>query len=351
MSASLIISGTGAVSPSGWSAAALAENVSRPPLQTGTETRRVPARTSAPAWARHPRFRRASPLSHFAAAAAVEALGEERTAAVQAGTLRLGLVMAVVNGCVGYSGRFYGEVLRDPPTASPILFPETVFNAPVSHLAAFLNVTGPVCTLVGDPAQILAAMDMAALWLEDSLVDAALVIGAEEADWLTAEGAHAILRGLPLAEGAGAVLLEKGTRGTLLQAIAPRSTLTPTARRDTARALRQEHGACGPATLLVDDLTGHTRHDRVTREAWEDWTGPRLSPLLHTGHGMGAALAWQTVLAARAIAEKRAENAIIIAHGTSVQSGLLHLRRSVVKTRVRPVRGVREGRSPAAAGR
>lgn len=329
MSTALIISGTGAVSPAGWGVEALADFVFQPPPERGDKLRRVPAREAAPAWTRHPRFRRVSPLSHFAAAAAVEALGAERIAGVQAGTLRLGIVMAVVNGCVGYSGRFYGEVLRDPPTASPLIFPETVFNAPASHLAAFLNVTGPVCTLVGDPAQFLAAVDMAAQWLEDSLVDACLVIGAEEADWLTAEGAHWLLRGLPLAEGAGALFLERGSHGTTLAAVEHRSILTPTARRDTARALREQHRSSEARALLVDDLAGHSRHDRVTRETWEDWPGPRLSPLLHTGHGMGASLAWQAALAALALANGAAEEALIVAHGTSVQSGLLHMRRAL----------------------
>ena len=279
MSASVIISGTGAVSPAGWNAAALADTMLQSvAARAGSEIRRVPAREAPPVWARHPRFRRVSPLSHFATAAAVEALGAERTAAVQAGTLRLGIVVAVVNGCVGYSGRFYAEVLRDPPTASPIIFPETVFNAPASHLAAFLNVTGPVCTLVGDPAQFLAAVDMAVLWLEESLVDAVLVIGAEEADWLTAEGAHWLLRGLPLAEGAGALLLEKGTRGLRVEGIDWRSALTADSRLSTARALRHGHRDHEPLTLLVDDLTGHARCDRVTSEAWNGWSGPRLSP-------------------------------------------------------------------------
>jgi 3-oxoacyl-(acyl-carrier-protein) synthase len=329
----LFISGTGAVSPFGWNAAALTDEMQRPsPSLTvpWAAQRKVPARDTPPPWSRHPRFRRVSPISHFAASAGLEALGEDRAAAVQAGRLRLGIVMAVVNGCVTYSGRFYGEVLRDPPTASPILFPETVFNAPASHLAAFLNVTGPVTTLVGDAAQFLAALDMAALWLELSLVDAALVIGAEESDWLTAEGVHWLLRGLTLAEGAGAVLLERGTRGALLDSIVPRSTLTPRARRDTAAALRRDYGGPESATLLVDDLAGHARHDRVTRETWDAWPGPRLSPLIRTGHGMGASLAWQTVVAVQAMASHSVGHAVVTAHGKSAQSGLLRLRQSPI---------------------
>ncbi len=57
---------------------------------------------------------------------------------------------------MAYSRRFYEEVLRDPATASPLIFPETVFNAPASHLAAFLGTTAINYTLVGDEGTFLA---------------------------------------------------------------------------------------------------------------------------------------------------------------------------------------------------
>lgn len=330
MSAPVIISGLGAVSPAGWGVEALQQALSAPlPAAAASRMRKVPPLEGAHAWTKHPRLRRASPLSRFAIAAALEALGAERTAQVQQGDLRLGIVLSVVNGCVAYSGRFYGEVLADPGTASPILFPETVFNAPAGHLATVLGVTGPVCTLVGDPAQFFAALDMATLWLEQSLVEACLVIGAEEADWLTADAAHWLMRGLPISEGAGCVLLERGEQGPMLHSVAQHSVLRAGERAGAARALRATLGEGAAGTLLVDDLAGHSRTDRATGEAWADWPGPRCSPLRQLGHGLGASVAWQTVLAAHAVTTGTAPEALAVAHGTSHQIGLAHLRRAV----------------------
>ena len=327
MNQKVIISGLGAVSPAGWGVAALQVASGEPlPAALGSTPGKVPPLESAPAWVKHPRFRRASPLSKFAAAAAMEALGPARASLVQQGGCRLGIVFSVVNGCVAYSGKFYGEVLADPGTASPILFPETVFNAPASHLAAFLNVTGPVCSLVGDPAQYFAALDMAALWLEQSLVDACLVIGAEEADWLTSHAADLLLRGLPIAEGAGCLLLERGDHGVTLQSVAQHSVHRAGERAEASRALRATLTPWAAGTLLVDDLTGHVRTDRATLEAWSDWTGPRCAPLQNLGHGLGASVPWQSVLAAHAVATGLAPEAIAVAHGTSHQIGLAHFR-------------------------
>ena len=67
-----------------------------------------------------------------------------RCRSVQSGALRLGIVACTMAGSVAYSRRFYEEVLREPATASPLVFPETVFNAPASHLAAYLGTLRPV---------------------------------------------------------------------------------------------------------------------------------------------------------------------------------------------------------------
>ena len=156
------ITGTGAVSTAGWGVAALMEaldsgarpehsELSRerkngPPVVT--PVLRVPP--APPTLPKSPRLRRVSPISKFAVAAAVEALGPERMAKTAAGELRLGVVCALLNGCVNYSNRFFGEVLADPAVASPILFPETVFNAPSSHLSSLFNSTAPNDTILGD---------------------------------------------------------------------------------------------------------------------------------------------------------------------------------------------------------
>src|SRR6266536_175078 len=101
----------------------------------------------------HPRLRRASVISRFAAAAGLDAL---RTADVKLdpqNAERTALIFAISNGGVIYTKRFYRDVVdAGAQSASPLLFPETVFNAPASHLAAILGVTGATYTLVGEGA-------------------------------------------------------------------------------------------------------------------------------------------------------------------------------------------------------
>jgi hypothetical protein len=75
---------------------------------------------------------------------------------------RLALIFAISNGGVIYTKRFYHDIVESGArTASPLLFPETVFNAPASHLAAILGITGASYTLVGDAAVGILALKMA----------------------------------------------------------------------------------------------------------------------------------------------------------------------------------------------
>ena len=221
------LAGCGAVSAAGWGIAALRQavatgtraEISPLPAPAGSNAPphhvcRVPA---APAleFLRHPRLRRTSPVSWFAAAAAMEA----RAAASSdpaAPPVRCGLVFAVMNACVQYSSRFFSEVLRDPSTASPLIFPETVFNAPASHLAVLCGIDGAVTTLVGGRTAFIDGVRQAAEWLADDLVDECLVVSSEEADWLTAAGLALLRPGLPGGEGAGALLLRRGGPGPVL---------------------------------------------------------------------------------------------------------------------------------------
>lgn len=215
----VIIAGTGAVSAAGWGVPALSEAVSGstplPVITTHREgsrltmhTRPVP-KPSAPLPAlRHPRLRRCSDITRYTTAAALEALGETRTTRIKEGTYQLGLIFAFMNGCVNYTNRFYGETLVNPGLASPILFPETVFNAPASHLAAQLGSGGMTCTLVGDSAQYLAGMELGIQWLLDKRVDGVLIAGGEELDWLSTEASLLFSKQTVISEGAGVLLLE-----------------------------------------------------------------------------------------------------------------------------------------------
>jgi 3-oxoacyl-(acyl-carrier-protein) synthase len=185
---------------------------------------RVPATATAAAPA-HPRLRRSSAISRFAVVAGLAALKDAGLQLDPAAAERTAVIFAISNGGVVYTKRFYHEVVESgAQAASPLLFPETVFNAPASHLAAILGITGASYTLVGDGAVGLLAMQMADDLMLNAELDRCLVVGSEEADWLLcdayrrwrllrpsppAEPFAARPRGTILSEGAGAVLLER----------------------------------------------------------------------------------------------------------------------------------------------
>ena len=217
----LAITGTGAVSPAGWGVAAMMNALDAGKTLTPSQLERTCGeRMISTPVLRVPmdgatipkvaRLRRASPISKFAAAATMEALGESRLAQIRDDGLRVGVILTLTNGCVNYSNRFFGEVLSDPSLASPILFPETVFNAPSSHLSAMIGSNSPNDSLIGDSTGFLTGIDLAAEWIERGDVDACLVVAAEEIDWLSAEGLCLYSRGFLPSEGAAAVYVEAG---------------------------------------------------------------------------------------------------------------------------------------------
>jgi 3-oxoacyl-(acyl-carrier-protein) synthase len=174
----------------------------------------------------HPRLRRASLISRFAAAAGLEALEAAGVKVDSKNADRIALIFAISNGGVIYTRRFYRDIVEGgAQSASPLLFPETVFNAPASHLAAILNVAGVTYTVVGDGAVGLMAIKMAEDVMANDALDYCLVVGTEEIDWLLCDAywrwrllrmAPPIepfskgKRGMILSEGAGAILLGRG---------------------------------------------------------------------------------------------------------------------------------------------
>ena len=180
------------------------QTLARPGWEKPLLVRTVPPPPGRPAFFTHPRLRRANLIAQFTVAAAIEALGDN-AARIQSGALRLGIVACVMAGSINYSRRFYEEVLREPATASPLIFPETVFNAPASHLSAFLGSNAASYTLVGDDGTFLQGLALAAQWLDDDKMDACIVIGAEETDWIVADAMQFFQHDAIHGAGAGAV--------------------------------------------------------------------------------------------------------------------------------------------------
>ncbi len=231
---SLAIAGTGWVTPLGtgvdsvWERLLNGEEASATPISEDFGDRvynvfRVPE--GAMKGLAHSRLRRASAISRFAAVAGLDALKSAGLTLDAQTADRIALIFAISNGGVIYTKRFYREIVSTGAhTASPLLFPETVFNAPASHVAAILGVTGATYTLVGDGAVGIAAINMANDLMHNEALDYCLIVGTEEVDWMLCDAYRRwrLLRGRPpiepygdqthgmiLSEGAGAVLLAR----------------------------------------------------------------------------------------------------------------------------------------------
>ncbi len=308
---SLVINGLGAVSAAGWGVPELVSAVTEgrqiepitAPRTTGPRAwdcrfRPVPA-PPADKLPKHPRLRRVSNVTRFAMGAALEALNGQKP---EPGSL--GLIVCLMNGCVAFTNRFYNEVIDQPALASPILFPETVFNAPASHIAAYLGISGPVTTLIGEPNLIAEALCTADAWLTAGLMKQCLVVGAEEADWLSTEGVSYYDPRLIVGEGAGAMLVSHEGQGVRLKTVAG-----PFAYHDS-KGRREELKRVASTTsgaLLVDGTVGVTKFDKDEQSAWSVHSGPIVSPLRLLGECMGAAGALQMVVGASLAAEKHCD--------------------------------------------
>ena len=330
----IYVCGLGSVSPAGWGveklSAALdkgepipAQTMARPGWEKPLSVRAVPPPETRPAFFAHPRLRRASAITQHTVAAALEALGDD-AARVQAGALRLGIVACTMSGSVAYSRRFYEEVLREPATASPLIFPETVFNAPASHLAAYLGTNGAGYTLVGDDGTFLQGLAMAADWLLNDHADGVVVVGAEEMDWIAADAMRLFHRSAIRGAGAGAVYLRREKPPAAcaeLSAVTDSFLFTQNQNRTAAaQKMRAQLPAGRPGELLCAGTQNVSRTDAAENLAWRDWTGSRLAPKAVLGEAFLASAAWQCVAACAALAGGRFSIANVSVVGANQQA-------------------------------
>ena len=302
---------------------------------------RVPE--SAMAGFAHPRLRRASVISRFAAAAALDAL---RAAGLEPGSHngeRTALIFAISNGGVIYTKRFYSNIVESgAQSASPLLFPETVFNAPASHLAAILGITGATYTLVGDGAVGLTAVKMAEDLMASGALDHCLVVGTEEIDWLLCDAYRRwrLLRSSPpiepfseqqrgmiLSEGAGAILLAREGPFTI-ECAHPGGCFSK--RAEAGDILKQILNDLSETQIdFVISSANGTFVDQAESEAIGQivpdavvYTG---KPAL--GESFGAAAVWQIILAAQAL--RTAELPPVLQAHSAITMRLSHSRTSM----------------------
>lgn len=274
------------------------------------------------ALARNPRLRRSSPISYFGIAAAQAALADAGLTITPELADRIAIVFAVSNGGVVYTRRFYEQIVKQGANvASPALFPETVYNAPASHLAAALGVNGASYTLVGDNAIGLSALYFAAQLLELNQCDQVVVVGCEELDWIVCEAFHDWrLARTPLAEGGAACVLAR--EGSLVTEVRPGQSFHR--RRDAAAGL---HSMIGDwcAELVVSSANG-TFADQVEAAALPGFR-MKMAPKEQLGEAPGASALWQLIVGALAIREGRAESALIPVVGFNQQCNAARISR------------------------
>ncbi len=330
----IFVCGLGAVSPAGWGGEKLiaaldkgepvpVQNITRPGWEKPLRGRTVPPPETRPEFFSHPRLRRSGAITQHTVAASLEALGAD-AAQVQSGALRLGMVACTMSGSVAYSRRFYEEVLREPATASPLIFPETVFNAPASHLAAYLNTNGTGCTLVGDDGTFLQGLAMAADWLANDQADGVVVVGAEEMDWIAADAMRLFDRSAIRSGGAGAIYLRREKSPATcaeLSAVTDAFLFTQNQdRTEAARRMRAQLPVAAPDELLCASAQNRSRQDAAENLAWHDWTGTRFAPRIILGEAFLASAAWQCVAACAALARGRFSAANVSVVGTNQQA-------------------------------
>jgi 3-oxoacyl-[acyl-carrier-protein] synthase II len=126
-------------------------------------------------------YRRMSRISRMAVASSVEALKDSGLILDAMDRERIAVIMGTSYGSSSHVEDFYISLLKDGPRgAQPFLFPETVPNAPASHIAMFHGITGPNTTFCQNEISAENAILYAQNLLLQNQVDVALVGGADE---------------------------------------------------------------------------------------------------------------------------------------------------------------------------
>ncbi len=333
MKVDLAMAGFGAVTPAGIGVPALLQGKATPvaveDLSTGQSWPVLRVDPKAPAfarWQREPRLRRASPITFFLVEAAEQALAGA-TAEERAQT---GLIIAYSAGCLAYSRRFFEGIVRQGQrTASPALFPETVFNSPMSHVATVLGLNGAAYALVGDESAWVSALITASTWLRQGRVRQVLVLGAEEFDPLALD-AYRSARWLRRRADASGFLTSEGAAALLVRSAgAPGDSKIESAHDGWIYRTKRE------AAIAADEMMRAAVSDGpVYRTARHNWLGPLESAATkkrvlapeepYLGEAFTASAAWETVRAASRLSAALPE-LLLPVWGLNHQIGLLEL--------------------------
>lgn len=176
-------------------------------------------------------FRRVANVTKFALAAVAMAIRDADLTLVREDRSRTGVVIGVTHGALVFSSQYHEGLLQDgPEAASPMLFAESVLNAPAGNVAMAFGIRGPVHTMIGEESVGAQAIEAALALLRSGSVDRCIVVGTEEKSPLIDNAyermEHVASRAIPgeasspPGEGAAAIVVE-----CALEAIRRRTSL------------------------------------------------------------------------------------------------------------------------------
>jgi len=274
-----------------------------------------------------PRLRRSSVISHLAVAAAADAAASAGMTPEE--LKRTALIFAASDGGVVYTRRFYADVVeRGEGAGSPLLFPETVYNAPASHIAARLGLQGEVLTLVGDAVAGLSAVQTGCELLAAGEADFCVVAAGQEVDWITCEAYsrwglirnncnHASL----FSEGAAAIVLARKSDGCLVSTTHPGySYATEYDAEKRLDAVLKELLQGSRVALAVSCASG-TRLDLAEKHCLAKYlpTARVLTPKSVLGESLACSTMQQIITGVLALGESGGGNALVTTIGYNRQ--------------------------------
>ena len=272
-------------------------------------------------WSKEPRLRRASPISYYLIEAANQALAPfpdlDRT--------RIGVVVAFFLGCIDYSVKFYRQITTEGRRyGSPILFPETVFNTPISHVVATLGIKGPVYSQIGDKSAWVTALRTAECWMKNGSADHVIVLGAEEFDPHVLDALHAsrlLKKGLPIAEGAGAVLLSSKGNGSRVKLASAKDGYCFANRSEAIETAVACLSNTPHSTPILSTSNGWNSNAESFAATGREW----LFDKKLNCEAFTASAAWETIRGIQLIQELQLTSLVIPHWGITQQSGVIHL--------------------------
>jgi 3-oxoacyl-(acyl-carrier-protein) synthase len=337
------IDGMGWVTPFGrdlrstWSAIRQRSQAQPDFLTSPVDGRRLPVlrvpNDSVKETAAVPRLRRSSVISHLAVSASVDAVASARMG--PEALKRTGLVFASSDGGVVYTRKFFAEIVeRGEGAGSPLLFPETVYNAPASHIAARLGLECEVLTLVGDATAGLSAVQTACDLIAAGEAGSCVVAAAQELDWITCEAYRRwglIHDGnnsaCVFSEGAAAIVLTGRADGCGISATHPGYSFSTEveAEKKLGTMLAELLHRSSSIDLFVSSASG-TRFDLPERRCIaKHLPAARIvAPKFSLGESFACSTLQQIITGVLALEESVGENALVVATGYNRQvAGLI----------------------------